>query len=61
MTGFIAWLTSWLLLIILLMVLAQRSWGHTIVYYVLWMSVLFVVVTQGKSIASIFESGDIDG
>ncbi len=61
MTGVLSWLLAWLLFILLLWFLAARSWGATILYYLAWLAVVFVIVTQGKQIAAIFQAGNIAG
>lgn len=58
LTGALAWILSWIIFFALLYVLAGREWGKTIIYYVAWLSIVYLVVTQGNEIANIFNAGD---
>src|SRR6185437_3491053 len=61
MQGVVSWLGAWLLFIVLAVVLSKTAWGKTVVYYVLWLSILLLVVTRSDEIASLFKAGNISG
>ena len=61
MQGVVSWLGAWLLFIVLAVVLSKTAWGKTVVYYVLWLSILLLVVTRSDEIASLFKAGNIAG
>lgn len=50
----LTWLASWLVMLLVLTALAQTPWGKRIVYYVAWLSVLFLVVTHFGEFSSLF-------
>jgi len=55
----IKWLGGWLLFIILLVGLAQTKAGKTIVYYLLWLAVVFLILTHYQEIQDIFAGAGI--
>lgn len=55
----ITWLGAWLLFLIILLAIAQTKWGHTIAYYLIWLAILFLVVSHYQQILSIFQAGGI--
>lgn len=57
--SFGAWIAAWILIIAVLVLLAQSKAGHAIVYYVLWLSVVFILVTHSNAISTIFQEGNI--
>ncbi len=59
MPGFAVWVAAWLLIIGFLWMLANTKWGHPIVYYTMWMSIVFVLVTHYGTIQNIFNIGNI--
>jgi hypothetical protein len=52
-------LAAWLLFILIIVALAQTEIGKKIVYYVLWLGVVFVLVSHSDEITSIFKSAGI--
>ncbi len=55
----IQWLAAWILLLIILYGFSQTKAGHTIVYYVLWLAVVFLIVSHASEINTIFQQGGI--
>lgn len=50
MTGVVSWISTWTIMILLLVVLSKTSWGKSIVYYVLWLAVILLLVTHADEI-----------
>ena len=57
--GVIAWVAAWLILIVGLYALSRTKAGKTIVYYVLWLAVVFLLITHAGEIQGIFTQGNI--
>lgn len=55
----ISWLGAWLLFILILIALAQTKIGNTLLYYLLWLAVIFLLVSHYQQITSIFQAGGI--
>ena len=55
----INWFAAWLLFILLLAGIAQTPWGRTLTYYVLWLAVIFLLVSHYKEITDLFAQGGI--
>ena len=55
----IQWLTAWVLFIVILIALTSTKWGNTIAYYILWLAVLFLLVSHYQQITDIFKAGGI--
>lgn len=53
------WLGAWLLFILILLALVQTRAGNTIAYYLMWLAVLFLLVTHYQQITDIFKAGGI--
>jgi hypothetical protein len=51
------WLLAWFLLFLMLYILSRTRSGHTIIYYVAWLSVVLLVITHYDMIDSIFKKG----
>ena len=47
------WLMSWFVLFLLLYVLSRTRPGHTVIYWLAWLTVLFLVVTNADEITSL--------
>ncbi len=59
LTGFLGWLLAWSLFLLILYMLAQQRWGHTIIYYGAWLVVFFLILSHYQEITSIFQAGGI--
>lgn len=46
-------LTTWIIMILLLVLLAKSSWGKAVVYWLLWLAVLLLVLTHADEITSL--------
>ena len=57
----INWMAAWLLFILILIGIAQTPWGKTILYYLLWLAVVFLLVTHYQEITDLFAKGGITG
>lgn len=53
------WLGAWLLFILILMAIAQTKAGNTIAYYLLWLAVIFLLVSHYQQITDMFVAGGI--
>ncbi len=56
---FMQWFGAWLLFILLLAVIAKTAAGKTIVYYLLWLAVLFLLLSHSAEIAGMFSAAGI--
>lgn len=59
MPGVLAWFSAWAIVLGVLYGISKTKWGHTIVYYVLWLGVVLVVVSHSSTIAGILQQGNI--
>ena len=55
----INWFAAWLLFILILAGIARTSWGRPLVYYLLWLAVIFLLVSHYEEIISLFAQGGI--
>jgi hypothetical protein len=53
------WLGAWLLFILLLITIAKTRAGNTLLYYLLWVAVIFLLLSHYKEIAAMFAAGGI--
>ena len=49
----LTWLVGWGVFLMLLSILARTEWGSRIVYYIAWLSVVFLLVTHYKAIGEL--------
>ena len=59
MPGVLVWFVAWGMVLGVLYSISKTRWGHTITYYVLWLSVVLVLVMHGGEISSILSLGNI--
>lgn len=52
-------LSAWLLFILVMIVIMQTQAGNTLVYYLAWMAVIFLLVSHYQEISAIFQAGGI--
>lgn len=52
--GFIKWITAWGLLITISIALSKTTPGERLVYYMLWLSIILLLVTHYAEIADLF-------
>lgn len=57
--AFAQWFGAWLLFILLLVAFAKTAAGRTIVYYLLWLAVIFLLVSHAQEIADMFSAAGI--
>ena len=57
--AFAQWFGAWLLFILLLVAFAKRAAGKTIVYYLLWLAMIFLLVSHAQEIADMFSAAGI--
>ncbi len=57
--AFINWFGAWLLFILLLVAFAKTKAGNTIVYYLLWLAVIFLLLSHASEIAGMFSAAGI--
>lgn len=55
MTGALTWLTTWIVMILLLSMVARTSWGKPIVYWFLWLAVVLLLVTHADELSSLID------
>lgn len=53
----VAWLGSWILIIVGLMVAARTDTGNKLIRYVLWLMVVLILVTNYKAIVALMNAG----
>ncbi len=51
MIGALSWMTTWIVVIALLALVAQTSWGRVIVYWLLWLALLLLLVTHADELS----------
>lgn len=61
MSGAISWISAWIVTILLLIMISRTGWGRSIVYYLAWLVVTFLVVTHYKEISALFAAGNDTG
>lgn len=54
MTGAVTWIATWLIMITLLVIIAQTSWGRSVVYWLMWLAVTLLLVTHSDELTSLF-------
>ena len=54
-----AWIAAWVIIIAGLYFLARSPWGAAIVYYVLWLSVILLLITHSDVISSVLTAGNV--
>lgn len=54
-------IVGWLVIIFMLIVLTKTEIGHRIVYYMLWLGILFLFVTQYKFFTNILGTAGTTG
>lgn len=59
LAGFGIWVAGWLLLITVIYLLSRNRAGQTIVYYILWLSIVLLLVSHSDSITQIFQQANI--
>ena len=59
LSSFGIWVAGWLMLITVLYLLTRNRAGQTIVYYVLWLSIVLLLVTHSDSISQLFQQANI--
>ena len=59
LAGFGIWVAGWLLLLTVLYLLTRNRAGETIVYYILWLSIVLLLVTHSDSITQLFQQANI--
>ena len=57
--GTITFLGAWLLVIVFAVALAGTGWGKTLLYYILWLAVILLVITQAQEISNMLNAGGI--
>lgn len=56
---FLQWSSAWAVFILLLVVIARTKAGNTIVYYLLWLLVVYLLVSHAGEITSMFAGAGI--
>jgi len=59
MKGAINWLAAWLLFLLILAALSGTAWGKTILYYLAWLAVLFLLLSHYQEITDLLAGGGI--
>ena len=57
--AFAQWFGAWLLFILLLAVLAKTAAGKTMVYYLLWLAVAYLLLSHSQEIAGMLGAANI--
>lgn len=53
------YLTAWILFILILLLIVKTRVGQTIAYYLLWMAVIYLLISHYQEITNIFQAGGI--
>jgi len=57
----INWFAAWLLFILILVGISETPWGRVIFYYVLWLAVIFLLLSHYQEITDLFGKAGIGG
>lgn len=57
--GLAVWFAAWVVLIAVGFVLSRSEGGRSVIYYILWLSILLLIVTRSSDIATLFQQGNI--
>jgi fatty acid desaturase len=49
----VTWLTSWIAILLMVVLLARTSWGRPIVYYALWLAVALLIFGHASELAGL--------
>jgi hypothetical protein len=49
----ITWITTWVVMILLLVMISSTGWGKSIVYYLLWLAVILLLVSHADELSSL--------
>jgi hypothetical protein len=49
----ITWITTWVVMIMLLVMISSTGWGKSIVYYLLWLAVILLLVSHADELSSL--------
>lgn len=55
MTGAITWISTWVIMILLLVLVSKTSWGKPIVYWFMWLAVVLLLVTHADELTSLID------
>ena len=55
----INWFAAWVLFLLILAGIAQTPWGRPIVYYLLWLAIVFLLLSHFEEITQLFAQGGI--
>ena len=55
----ITWLGAWILFLLILFAIAQTKVGASIIYYILWLAIIFTLVSHYQEITGLLEAGGI--
>ena len=56
MTGALTWISTWIIMILLLVMISATRWGRSIVYYLLWLAVVLLLVTHADELSSLIDT-----
>jgi hypothetical protein len=56
MTGAITWISTWVIMILLLVMVSKTGWGRAIVYYLLWLAVILLLVSHADELSSLIDT-----
>lgn len=59
LASFGAWIAGWILLIVVLVLISKTKPGAVITYYVLWLSIILLLVTHSSDISNLFNQANI--
>lgn len=55
MTGALTWISTWIIMILFLVMISATGWGRSIVYYILWLAVILLLVTHADELSSLID------
>ena len=59
LSSFGVWIAGWILLIVVLVLISKTRPGLVITYYVLWLSIILLLVTHSSDISNLFNQANI--
>lgn len=55
MTGAFTWISTWIIMLLFLVMISATGWGRSIVYYILWLAVILLLVSHADELSSLID------
>ncbi len=56
MNGVVSWVSTWVVMILLLVFLSKTQWGRPVVYGLIWLAILLLLVSHADELATAFNT-----